>query len=176
MLSGSCARGCWCRDFCGGDIAGARSCDDTLPHFFFSSGSRHTRWPRDWSSDVCSSDLGARDHTPPRTDAGVTLPGRIWFAGDAPGWGGGGVAFYDHEVSGRTSARAYLITAGQFTDVHTQEGPLYSRLVQLGTRDGLPMMTFTAPHGIHDATHTRPSEQYLDTLRVGLREAHNWDD
>src|SRR5439155_8140120 len=26
-------------------------------HFFFSSRRRHTRWPRDWSSDVCSSDL-----------------------------------------------------------------------------------------------------------------------
>src|SRR5439155_3475967 len=28
--------------------------------FFFSSRRRHTRWPRDWSSDVCSSDLGGR--------------------------------------------------------------------------------------------------------------------
>src|SRR5690625_149249 len=27
--------------------------------FFFSSRRRHTRWPRDWSSDVCSSDLEA---------------------------------------------------------------------------------------------------------------------
>src|SRR5207253_6117147 len=26
---------------------------------FFSSRRRHTRWPRDWSSDVCSSDLVA---------------------------------------------------------------------------------------------------------------------
>src|SRR5439155_6873379 len=26
--------------------------------FFCSSRRRHTRWPRDWSSDVCSSDLG----------------------------------------------------------------------------------------------------------------------
>src|SRR6266508_4643405 len=26
--------------------------------FCFSSRRRHTRWPRDWSSDVCSSDLG----------------------------------------------------------------------------------------------------------------------
>src|SRR5690625_6157600 len=26
-------------------------------HFFSSSRRRHTRWPRDWSSDVCSSDL-----------------------------------------------------------------------------------------------------------------------
>src|SRR5215208_3456681 len=28
--------------------------------FFFSSRRRHTRWPRDWSSDVCSSDLDRR--------------------------------------------------------------------------------------------------------------------
>src|SRR5439155_8800095 len=29
---------------------------------FFSSRRRHTRWPRDWSSDVCSSDLGGSAH------------------------------------------------------------------------------------------------------------------
>src|SRR5207253_4059152 len=29
--------------------------------FFFSSRRRHTRWPRDWSSDVCSSDLLTED-------------------------------------------------------------------------------------------------------------------
>src|SRR5436309_1324841 len=29
-------------------------------HFFFSSGKRHTRFSRDWSSDVCSSDLPAK--------------------------------------------------------------------------------------------------------------------
>src|SRR5580704_19321984 len=28
--------------------------------FFFSSRRRHTRWTGDWSSDVCSSDLGAQ--------------------------------------------------------------------------------------------------------------------
>src|SRR5690625_7209274 len=28
-----------------------------MVYFFFSSRRRHTRWPRDWSSDVCSSDL-----------------------------------------------------------------------------------------------------------------------
>src|SRR5690625_7566808 len=27
--------------------------------FFFASRRRHTRWPRDWSSDVCSSDLNS---------------------------------------------------------------------------------------------------------------------
>src|SRR5207253_6928450 len=34
--------------------------------FFFSSRRRHTRWPRDWSSDVCSSDLSVQ-----RADRGV---------------------------------------------------------------------------------------------------------
>src|SRR5439155_4206113 len=32
--------------------------------FFFSSRSRHTRWPRDWSSDVCSSDLAELEPEP----------------------------------------------------------------------------------------------------------------
>src|SRR6266567_8353441 len=44
--------------------------------FFFSSRRRHTRFDCDWSSDVCSSDLGRRSRrsrwcrtgrTPPRT-------------------------------------------------------------------------------------------------------------
>src|SRR5690625_8053094 len=34
--------------------------------FFFSSRRRHTRWPRDWSSDVCSSDLWSRGPGPRR--------------------------------------------------------------------------------------------------------------
>src|SRR5207253_6232960 len=34
--------------------------------FFFSSRRRHTRWPRDWSSDVCSSDLHMLTHDPRR--------------------------------------------------------------------------------------------------------------
>src|SRR5207249_9730431 len=32
--------------------------------FFFSSRRRHTRSKRDWSSDVCSSDLEAGEQTP----------------------------------------------------------------------------------------------------------------
>src|SRR5437870_5649421 len=40
--------------------------------FFFSSRRRHTRWPRDWSSDVCSSDL--------RITKSVALPTqRLWL-------------------------------------------------------------------------------------------------
>src|SRR6267378_6476399 len=34
-----------------------RQVDVIVDHFFFSSRRRHTRSLRDWSSDVCSSDL-----------------------------------------------------------------------------------------------------------------------
>src|SRR2546422_5111999 len=44
----------------------------SLLFFFFSSRRRHTRCSRDWSSDVCSSDLTARGHYRPRvTPRGV---------------------------------------------------------------------------------------------------------
>src|SRR5690625_341714 len=36
---------------------GARGRARARGRLFFSSRRRHTRWPRDWSSDVCSSDL-----------------------------------------------------------------------------------------------------------------------
>src|SRR5439155_5293132 len=64
--------------------------------FIFSSRRRHTRWPRDWSSDVCSSDLAidslakaladvregdeARTSTRPgrgRADGARRTPGRL---------------------------------------------------------------------------------------------------
>src|SRR6266508_4123161 len=48
--------------------------------FFFSSRRRHTRWPRDWSSDVCSSDLATSitaswDYREPAGDFGATWEG-----------------------------------------------------------------------------------------------------
>src|SRR5690606_40270682 len=36
-------------------------CCDVCLFFFFSSRRRHTRFSRDWSSDVCSSDLAMRN-------------------------------------------------------------------------------------------------------------------
>src|SRR6266702_5377162 len=44
--------------------------------FFFSSRRRHTRWPRDWSSDVCSSDL-----EPPEGISSVVSARRVWTEG-----------------------------------------------------------------------------------------------
>src|SRR5207253_2583576 len=46
--------------------------------FFFSSRRRHTRWPRDWSSDVCSSDLFAPyNHTQLRASSIFGIFGQL---------------------------------------------------------------------------------------------------
>src|SRR5207302_6234884 len=47
--------------------------------FFFSSRRRHTRFSRDWSSDVCSSDLVLKSKRPPPRVRGNGVPsGMAW--------------------------------------------------------------------------------------------------
>ena len=102
---------------------------------------------------------------------------------------------------GPAPARAYRITIGQFADITAQEngrepmadsaleqllarglpadshraGPgRYETLINVGERDGLPMLSFTSPHGAADVEHTAPSPAYLATIAHGLREAHGW--
>src|SRR5690606_40117328 len=45
--------------------------------FFFSSRRRHTRFSRDWSSDVCSSDLDIEEHEGDRDPAQAAVVHRI---------------------------------------------------------------------------------------------------
>jgi hypothetical protein len=146
--------------------------------------------------------VGARDATPPVESMPVVLPGSLYFAGESPTWGGG-IAFYDHDEPGPTPARAYRITSAQFADIAAQEmhripvpgDPLeevviggletgrheagpghYETLVEVGRHDGLPMLTFTAPHGLSHVPHSRPQPAYLAMLEQGLREAHGWSE
>lgn len=145
---------------------------------------------------------GARDPRVPRRDMKAELPGRLYFAGKSPTWGGG-VAFYDHDTPGPTPARAYLVTAEQFADIAAQEmhrlpdpeDPLeevvmggmdvgrheagpghYETLIQVGEHEGAPMLTFTAPHGSSHVPHTEPADAYLQMLSQGLRESHGWSE
>src|SRR5690625_7928437 len=55
--------------------------------FFFSSRRRHTRWRRDWSSDVCSSDLPhwGTDPCPGDPEAVEVLAGRLQDYGERAG-------------------------------------------------------------------------------------------
>lgn len=145
--------------------------------------------------------VGARDHTPPREDVAVMLPGCLYFGTVSRVWGGG-IAFYDHDADGPAAARAYLITAEQFVDVAAQEmhrrpaaddplesvvlgglpegrhqaGPgIYETLLRVGERDGYPMLTFTAPARSVEVAFNQPVQAYLDMLGAGLLQAHGWD-
>ncbi len=145
---------------------------------------------------------GARDRRLPTRSIPVDLPGTTYFAGESPQWGGG-VAFYDHATPGFTAARGYLLTRAQLVDVAAQEmyrvpqdgdpledvlarplpdgrhqlGPgRYETLVEVGRVDGLPLLTFTSPHGAEHVEHTCPAPAYLATLAAGLRESRGWSD
>ncbi len=145
---------------------------------------------------------GARDRTLPARTIPVDLSGTVYFAGDSPQWGGG-VAFYDHDRPGFTAARGYLVTAAQLADIASQEmyrlpdpddpleevvlSPLdggrhevgpghYETLLEVGRHEDKPLLTFTSPHGWDHVPHTAPSEAYLRTVALGLRESRAWDD
>jgi len=145
---------------------------------------------------------GARNSSLPARSVPVDLPGTLYFAGESPQWGGG-VAFYDHETPGFAAARAYLVTAEQFADIARQEmyrvpqhgdpleevvlNPLdggrhilgpgrYETLVEVGTCDALPLLTFTSPHGSDHVEHSQPAPAYLAMLGDGLRESRGWDE
>src|SRR5206468_3258737 len=50
---------------------------DGMCSFFFSSRRRHTRSDRDWSSDVCSSDLRLTGRVPKKARAAVAVESRV---------------------------------------------------------------------------------------------------
>lgn len=118
--------------------------------------------------------VGARDATPPAQSVPILLPGTVFFAGESQVWGGGR-AYYDPSVSGCTPARAHLVTVEQFDDIRAQEPPVYDRVLDLGMRDDVPMLTFTSTLGRSAVTTTAPSAAYVDTIAAGIREGHDWD-
>src|SRR6266446_570862 len=60
-----------------------------MSFFFFSSRRRHTRLQGDWSSDVCSSDLGGVAGAGPGGPVPAGEPGEVGSAGIGSGAGGG---------------------------------------------------------------------------------------
>src|SRR5690606_39536514 len=88
--------------------------------FFFSSRGRHTRFSRDWSSDVCSSDLGLLDIYVSTVDgvAGLRSRNELFinngdgtFTEGAEEFGlafrgyGTQAAFVDYDLDGRSEER-----------------------------------------------------------------------
>jgi hypothetical protein len=103
-------------------------------------------------------------------------------------------------IRGATLARLWLVTGPQFADVLAQENGLapgdldvnvpadgdravtcsgpdlqgapYGCVLQLGSRSGRPVLTFTAAEA---PSPNAPSEQYLAVMATGLKESHRLD-
>src|SRR2546421_9625496 len=56
-----------------------------MPSFFFSSRRRHTRSDRDWSSDVCSSDLMIRHTRSDRDWSSDVCSSDLFYGFNRPG-------------------------------------------------------------------------------------------
>lgn len=138
---------------------------------------------------------GARDSSPPLAERADFLPHQLVFARKSPAWNKGGVAFLHprRDAAQQTLGRLWKVTAQQFEDIVRQENrdpeltipwdtiadePVvgtgwYGRLLHLGTRDELPVLTCTIDdHGISGATVT-PDESYLAALVAGLHETYH---
>src|SRR5207253_3723669 len=103
--------------------------------FFFSSRRRHTRWPRDWSSDVCSSDLDwlagvpTRGNLPIETDR-LDPRGRIQAVGKltsvevvaAPSSAEHGLAVAEEVIGG---AQARLVEQGPRREATQRNGAVF---------------------------------------------------
>jgi len=158
-------------------------------------GGRYAGKPSDEREPGCPD--GHRD--PPQGEAPILIPHRLYFAGDAPGWGGGGVAFVDtaRDDAARTYGRMFRVTRRQFEEVLRQEndyaervtvtlerltapgdrldvGPdgRYRRVLYLGQRDGVPVVTFTASLSGPSGSTAVPSLAYLRTIVRGLAETY----
>src|SRR5687768_17931548 len=89
--------------------------------FFFSSRRRHTRCSRDWSSDVCSSDLFAAYTRSTLRDSTARLIASITFRSARPSSPG-----VQTGLSSSTHALKWSISAAKRSEEHTSE--LQSRL------------------------------------------------
>jgi hypothetical protein len=136
------------------------------------------------------------DPTPPRADRPLHIGHPVFFAGESQVWGGGR-AYVDHAAvtPTRTPARAWLLTRGQWDDLHERESGAdhtagtdpdsltegevrvvgegrYDALIGLGRHAGVPVVTFTRPEPLDLASCTRPDPAYLRAIATGLAESH----
>lgn len=140
---------------------------------------------------------GGRDKSPPQNRATGTINHPLYFAKEAHIWGGGGVCFIGNRESPdeRTLVSLYLISVGQFEDLHAQECnrevpiPLnldllrrqgfqiaypekwYGRILYLGEKNGQPILSFTNTSDLSE--YRAPAPNYLQSLIRGLREGHD---
>jgi hypothetical protein len=143
---------------------------------------------------------GCRDPRPPVEARTISLAFELFFAGCFKAWGNAGLAFIRERTEQcQTLGRMYLITDDQFNDVVMQENfvkvdgsrfvpPIeqlarqrvsvlpgnrwYGNIVNIGTVNGIPILTFTtARTDLHPNPH-RPSPEYFKVIVAGIKETY----
>jgi hypothetical protein len=122
---------------------------------------------------------GCKNKALPIENKSIILQYPLYFA--LPGsikntcnWGLGGVAFIGlHEDKNSTTfCRMWKIKKDQYKEVRDQEGlSWYCKEIQLGEDDGVPIYTITNEDDLSNILC--PSEYYIKTLALGLKETYN---
>lgn len=110
------------------------------------------------------------DTTPPVADRPFHFKHDIYFAKTARGWDNGGKAFLDDTCAGFAYGRIYKITREQYEEVKAQEGPEYTKKLELGTVAGIPVYSFTDVR--KNSPVRTPSVRYFNTILEGLKECY----
>ena len=125
---------------------------------------------------------GCKDKTPPTENKSMIIPYKLYFA--LPGtntstttWGTGGVAFIDPKKNQavNTFCRMWKLTTQQYQEVKDQEGiSWYNNEIPLGYDCGIPIYTVT--NGAVLPNVLCPSDAYIKTIVLGLRETYKLSD
>ena len=116
---------------------------------------------------------GCTDKTPPAETSDFMIQHRMYFAGHSSGWKGGGTALLDPTPAADelefTRARLWKVTWEQFGQIWDQEGKTkHDIILYLGQHtDHCDIATFTSSRKLEP---TRPSDEYIQTIVLGLRE------
>ncbi|MDW8034515.1 MAG: hypothetical protein RMI79_06270 [Nitrososphaerota archaeon] len=118
---------------------------------------------------------GCKDKTLPKESKPFWIPYRLYFSGKSRCWENKGVAFIytceEPDNNNWTVGRMWKITREQYEEVRYQEGSWYDNEILLGKEDGIPIYTFTSRS---KRFICEPSEGYLKTIALGLRETISW--
>ena len=109
------------------------------------------------------------DRTEPVEDRPFEFAHSVFFAGTSSIWGGKGKAFLDDIADGHAFGRIYKITDEQYREVKVYEGRDYTKKVDLGMLEDVPVVTFTC---LDRPERSAPSAEYLEVILAGLRETY----
>jgi hypothetical protein len=110
------------------------------------------------------------DKTPPSEEEPMLMEHPIYFAGDVSTWEDKGVAFLDIDIKGVCFGKRYLITKEQFGEIRRMEGPNYTREVDMGAVDGIPVKTFT--HLSRFSQDNKPGMRYIGVIKKGIQDTY----